>query len=341
MRGIEIAGGGLAGLSLGIALRKRGVPVLIREAGSYPRHKVCGEFINGVTSETLEKLGIREIFKNALLHERTRWWVGNREVLSAELLRPALGMTRWEMDVALKDLFLAEGGALRVRERARREAREGFVWAAGRRLEKGSEWLGLKGHFEGVPLEGEAGLEMHLGAGGYVGLTPVREDGGRVNVCALFKKREMRGERLMEAYLGACGLEHLAQRLGAGQIDQGSLTGVSGFQLGEQRLEGGERDLCTLGDAERMIPPFTGNGMSMAFESAECALAPLLQFSEGADWHECRAAIRESLERRFKKRVSLALGLHRFLTTAAGRGGLAVATRTGLLPFQWLHRQLS
>ena len=52
-RPLTIVGGGLAGLTLGIALRQRGVPVTIWEAGHYPRHRVCGEFICGRGRETL------------------------------------------------------------------------------------------------------------------------------------------------------------------------------------------------------------------------------------------------------------------------------------------------
>src|SRR5580693_8216081 len=44
---ITIVGGGLAGLALGIGLRQRDVPATIWEAGHYPRHRVCGEFISG------------------------------------------------------------------------------------------------------------------------------------------------------------------------------------------------------------------------------------------------------------------------------------------------------
>jgi 2-polyprenyl-6-methoxyphenol hydroxylase-like FAD-dependent oxidoreductase len=44
---ITIVGGGLAGLTLGIGLRRRGVPAALWEAGHYPRHRVCGEFICG------------------------------------------------------------------------------------------------------------------------------------------------------------------------------------------------------------------------------------------------------------------------------------------------------
>ena len=44
-RPVRIAGGGLAGLSLGVALARRGVEVEVQEALAYPRHRVCGEFV--------------------------------------------------------------------------------------------------------------------------------------------------------------------------------------------------------------------------------------------------------------------------------------------------------
>ena len=62
---ITIVGGGLAGLTLGIGLRQRGVPVTVWEAGHYPRHRVCGEFISGRGQETLSRLGLRELLERA------------------------------------------------------------------------------------------------------------------------------------------------------------------------------------------------------------------------------------------------------------------------------------
>ncbi|YCM45545.1 FAD-dependent monooxygenase [Verrucomicrobiaceae bacterium 227] len=338
MKEITIAGGGLAGLSLGIALSRRGVPVVIREAGSYPRHRVCGEFINGVTHETLVKLGIDSLFRDALRHEWTGWWMGSTKILEARLPTPALGMSRWKMDERLRVEFENSGGELRTNDRARRVPAAGLVWTAGRRLDKESSLLGLKAHFEGVELGGA--LEMHLGEGSYVGLTPIMADGSRVNVCGLFRSYShvKGGNSLIEA-LRKSGLEDLADRLASARMDPKSLTGISGIGLGRQQVDEG---LCSLGDAERMIPPFTGNGMSMAFESAECALEPLLAFAnDKLKWERTRIEIAKALEERFRSRVRLALVLHRCLMSKAGRVTLSAAARAGVLPFAWLHRRLS
>ena len=62
---ITIVGGGLAGLTLGIGLRQRGVPAALWEAGHYPRHRVCGEFICGRGQETLARLGLHELLERA------------------------------------------------------------------------------------------------------------------------------------------------------------------------------------------------------------------------------------------------------------------------------------
>ena len=63
---IQIVGGGLAGLTLGIALRKKEIPVAIFEAGNYPRHRVCGEFISGRGLEIRRR---RQQLVPALQHE--------------------------------------------------------------------------------------------------------------------------------------------------------------------------------------------------------------------------------------------------------------------------------
>src|SRR5262249_29714111 len=60
LKPITIIGGGLAGLTLGIGLRRQGIPATIWEAGHYPRHRVCGEFISGDGQDSLKRLGLWE-----------------------------------------------------------------------------------------------------------------------------------------------------------------------------------------------------------------------------------------------------------------------------------------
>ena len=101
---ITIVGGGLAGLSLGIALRRRGVPVNFHEAGVYPRHRVCGEFISGVSQCTFDSLGIGDLFDDAKEHRSTAWFFRDRRILSTQL-PGGLGISRFALDERLSRKF--------------------------------------------------------------------------------------------------------------------------------------------------------------------------------------------------------------------------------------------
>ena len=336
MKEITIAGGGLAGLSLGVALRHADVPVVLHEAGRYPRHRVCGEFINGVEKETLMNLGITDLFSNAILSDETHWFMGNRHIFEGRLEKPAIGVSRKWLDLKMSELFEDLGGTLLTGSRQKEHRKEGVVWAAGRRGKRKSKWLGLKIHVEN--LQDLRGLEMHLGRSGYVGLAPVEDR--RVNVCGLFRLQRYggRGSEMLWNCLAGNGLEGLSSRLREACPDPGSFTAVSAIGFGEQP---GNDGLLVLGDAESMIPPFTGNGMSMAFEAAETALEPLRRFSEGKEsWSRVVQEVRRDLRVRFQRRLLMARSLHPFLLTHVGRALLSGVTRTGLLPFKPLSRAL-
>jgi 2-polyprenyl-6-methoxyphenol hydroxylase-like FAD-dependent oxidoreductase len=329
---IVIAGGGLAGLSLAAGLRLRGVPVEVHEAGSYPRHRVCGEFISGVSPETLDALGIRDVFTDALRHRSVRW-SSEGFLLHEDLLpSPALGISRYELDQRLKSRVEALGGLVHEKSRLARGPEAGRVWAAGRPPVK-SDWLGLKAHFSGLPLD--ADLEMHLGSNGYAGLAGI--EGGKVNVCGLFRTDHSlkgSGVKLLLAYLRAGGNAALAERLAAARVDPESYLGVAGFALGRQAAEPG---VCAVGDAESMIPPFTGNGMSMAFQSAESALDPLEAWSRGrVPWGVTVNIVQAALRKRFRRRLSAANLLHPFLLKPLGRSMVGAMARNGVMPFHSL-----
>lgn len=324
---ITIAGGGLAGLSLGIALRQRDIPVTIHESGSYPRHRVCGEFISGVSTRTLRALGIADILLPARLEKSSAWYVAERLISRQVLPVAAMGISRYSLDESLQSRFADLGGTLRTNSRLSCDPAPGLVWSTGRRPVKGA-WIGLKCHVRAYKMQHD--LEMFLGQGGYVGLAQL--DADIVNVCGLFRlRRDIRGEDTLGAYLAASGLGKLGQRLAEAQTVPGSSSAVAGFEIGWQKNPAG---LFAIGDSLAMIPPFSGNGMSMAFESAESAIEPLCAFSEGKlTWNSAQINVQKALGRRFRGRLILARILHPFLTSTEGQAFFAGAARTGLLPF--------
>lgn len=308
---VTIIGGGLAGLTLGIGLRQRGVAVTIQEAGDYPRHRVCGEFISGGGQAVLERLDLLAAFQKAgAVHARTAVFVSNAAQSPVRRLpSPALCLSRHKMDALLAATFQQLGGELRLRSPwTAAHGGEGIVSATGRRAqaaEKNARWFGVKAHvshFNAIPLQ--ADLEMHLSPEGYVGVNRIND--GEVNVCGLFKARanKQRPESKTEWLRGPSG-SLLRERLGAAPFERDSFCSVAGIQLKPQRALA-KRECC-IGDALTMTPPVTGNGMSMAFESAEIAIGPLAAYSRGEmNWAQAHRQIAVQCDAAFSRRLAWA-----------------------------------
>jgi flavin-dependent dehydrogenase len=78
-----------------------------------------------------------------------------------------------------------------------------------------------------------------------------------------------------------------------------------------------------------MIPPVTGNGMSMAFESAELAIAPLAMWSRGEmSWDEARQKIAHDCDATFARRLAWAKWLQRIVLTSALQPSLVALARS-------------
>jgi len=329
-RPITIVGGGLAGLSLGIGLRQRGIPVEIFEAGKYPRHRVCGEFISGRGLQSLQRLGLLDqlISGGARPASTASFFSGNSSFLGKPLPEPAQCLSRYLLDDLLAREFLRIGGRLYENTRWSQGFGEGIIRATGRRVRatvEGWRFFGLKVHALDVDLA--ADLEMHFVPNGYVGLCQL--SGGEVNVCGLFRSRTTLADlssRWRDWLSGPRGSK-LHSRLRSARFDESSFCSVAGLSLKPRRAS--DTDECSIGDSLTMIPPVTGNGMSMAFESAELAIGPLGDYCSGVlSWIEARQQIARNCDEAFKSRLAWAQRLQAVLfNSVLSRPALMLTSR--------------
>src|SRR6266446_1586878 len=322
---ITIVGGGLAGLTLGIGLRQRKIPVTVREAGHYPRNRVCGEFINGRGQEALARLGLREpLVQAGAVTARTGAFFSPKASSPVRRLpAPALCLSRLVLDALLAEQFRRLGGELRENEAWRQnELQEGIVRASGRRSrprERGWRWFGLKVHARNVSLA--ADLEVHAVPNGYVGCC--RLPGGGVNIFGLFRRGPgalAPAGQWQELLRGPLDTPLRARLAGAAFVEN-SFCSVAGLSLRPQRAAA--RAECCVGDALTMTPPVTGNGMSMAFESAELALGPLARYSRGElSWAAAQHELAAACDSAFRRRLAWAKWLQWMMFASALQGNL-------------------
>jgi 2-polyprenyl-6-methoxyphenol hydroxylase-like FAD-dependent oxidoreductase len=341
MKTVHIVGGGLAGLTLGLRLRRLEVPVELYEAGSYPRHRVCGEYLSGRGHDFLRSLLPEEILAQAGARRSAGLTVfrGGRRLRDETLPRPALCLSRHRLDQLLADHFTDLGGHLHPRTRQTPAESAGWVTATGRQpavREEGWRWIGLKAHALHLSL-GE-NLEMHLTPHGYVGLCAVEEN--RVNVCGLFRTRKTIPDlaRSWRDWLGGEPGSALHRRLQDVRWDQSSFSSVSAISLRPRRAA--QQSGVRIGDALTMIPPLTGNGMSMAVEGAFLAATSLADWSRGnLDWPTCSQKIAATLDASFSSRLRWARLLQQFILHPLGQPLLWHSS--SFLPFlpQLLFRQ--
>ena len=106
---VIIVGGGLAGLTSAIHLSKFKQRVLLIEKNTYPKHKVCGEYISNEALPYLNSLGINPIKEGAKKITKVHVSTIKGSLIKGDLPLGGFGMSRYFLDELLANKALSNG----------------------------------------------------------------------------------------------------------------------------------------------------------------------------------------------------------------------------------------
>src|SRR5690554_8113613 len=104
---VIIIGGGLAGLTAALHLKRDNYHIAVIERQDYPHHKVCGEYVSNEIVPYVESLGV-ELPKKIRINEIVLSTAKGRS-LRAKLPLGGLGISRYALDMALYTQAVAMG----------------------------------------------------------------------------------------------------------------------------------------------------------------------------------------------------------------------------------------
>lgn len=362
MRDVVIVGAGLSGSSLATVLSALGWDVLLLERRHLPQHKVCGEFLSPESQSSLWALGLHATVAalNPTLLGQARLIVPSGLSMQVSLPGQAWGISRFALDATLANAAACAGAEVQmgVTVTAVNSAAQGFsitvrtneqqsvvqaravIAACGRHplpgLRTQSEQteihqthVGVKCHYTGISMPPQ--VELYLFPGGYAGLAPVED--GRVNMCLLATRDAFtHAGASVDGMLAAIvrwnpGLRH---RLQGGQVVPETKLAVA--PVDTERPATPWEHFARTGDAVTMIPPLCGDGMAMAFRSAELCAPLAHDFLRGRlsllTWE---TAYRRAWHSEFDQPVQTGRRLQALLTQPGVADGLIILGN--VLPF--------
>ncbi|WP_343743844.1 FAD-dependent oxidoreductase [Chitinophaga sp.] len=327
---IIIIGGGLAGLTSAIHLSRAGLRVSLIEKNTYPRHKVCGEYISNEVLPYLQWLHADPAELAPADISSLLLSAANGKTITAPLPLGGFGVSRYTLDHFLLRKALAAGTQL-ITDTVTDVQYEGdhcmvytkshaplagtvVLGAFGKRstldqrlsrsfLRKPAPWLAVKGHYEGPFPDGQVAL--HNFPGGYCGVS--KTETGALNICYLVQMDSFRHYRDIDQHREAVLFKnhHLKTIFNNSRplFDQPLAISQISF---EQKTKVEQHMLLT-GDTAGLIHPLCGNGMAMAIHSARLAATTVLRFCNDASYDRSRmeADYAREWDKAFSRRMKM------------------------------------
>jgi flavin-dependent dehydrogenase len=301
---VIIVGGGLAGLTCALHLSDKKKQVLLIEKNSFPKHKVCGEYISNEVLPYLNSLGINPVQQGAKQISKVQLSTVKSNTINGTLPLGGFGMSRYCIDKLMADKAIENGvdilqetveeinfqeDIFSVKTKSNQEFFGRVVIGAfGKRsnldvkmqrdfIQKKSPYLAVKMHVKGdFP---EDLVALHNFKGGYCGVSKVETDA--INLCYIanfstFKKFKNIEEFQKEVVFKNDYLDTIFKN--SEPIFEKPLT-IS--QISFETKNPVEDHVLMCGDTAGMIHPLCGNGMGMAIASAKIASEEVLRFLNG------------------------------------------------------------
>jgi len=326
-----VIGAGIAGSAMAYSLAKRGRHVALIDKEKVPRHKACGEFLSPECYGTLKTLELDRVVDS--LEPSTivtaRLHADNGGTLSIPLPGTALGISRRSLDDGLQQAARKEGVCLYVGTTVMdvSENRNGHlvtlsdgnggamlqartvIAAWGRQpirsfreqdtFSHRNAYIGVKSHY--TRFDSDAAVDLYFFPGGYVGIAPI--EGGRLNVAAIVSRpayQRLGGSEALDRIVANAvdRIPILSRRLKQSCSIPGTRAAAFPVRIRSRPISW--NGLPCIGDAIAAIPPFCGDGMSMALRSVELC-APLADAYLGGQCSigEWKEAYRERIESHF------------------------------------------
>lgn len=336
---ILIIGGGLAGLVNAVHLSREGLKVLVIEKNSFPKHKVCGEYISNEVLPYLESLDIHPFQLGATAIDTFQLTTPNSTAIQTNLPLGGFGISRYTLDYHLYQKALAHGCIVK-KARAERidfkddhfqvSTKEGdsyqatlVIGAFGKRsnldvhldrhfIKQQTPFLAVKSHYTGdFP---EDLVALHNFKGGYCGVSKV--ENGFLNVCYLADYVSFKPYRDTETFQQEvlCKNAHLREIFS--RVEPAFPKPLSISQVSFSPKKTVDNHILMSGDSAGMIHPLCGNGMGMAIHSAKILSELVIQHfnSKSLNRLQLETAYAKQWDQAFRSRLRAGRFLSHFLS---------------------------
>lgn len=291
---IAIVGGGPAGTAAAITAARSGNKVLLLDRDTFPRPKVCGEFVSAESLALLASLlGTEHPLLTKTVPIRAGRLFLRGGVTDTHIEPAARSIPRYDLDHALwraaesagvfthagegVELIRGDGPFTLVTTKDAYAAKS-IIHASGRwsgllhplKPPTGPKWIGIKAHYE-TP-DAAPSVDLYFFRHGYCGVQPVSAN--VVNICAMVRADVASSmEEVLECH-PALKMRGFAMRRMTAPVVTAPLlherpTPVSGHVL-------------HAGDAAGFLDPFLGDGISLAMQTGARAAKALSTCTQGS-----------------------------------------------------------